>query len=711
VTVHTESWNYDDTSFRVPTAADGERTATHVHIAGETNAFNGARIRGGCLRYGADAPSAGDVVDTNNSVSQWNPRQRWANIWDAGCGSAEMYARVKLDSFHASLSELYLVARASLTDGVIGGYGLQFRPGVTPELRLFRMDTLAVIGTSYSGVVAGDTLEIRCNGTSVKGFVNGVERVSATDSTFTTGDQVAIRVRTSTVNTWVMFDDLKWGHLSAGAPVESPVEPAVPAVTHGWLGGVTATGAQVKVGVRNVTDCRIVVKQGASTVVTTGYVTPNAAGVCVFNITGLSARTAYTWQVQYRSPGGDDTWAQFGQIRTTPTPGAPASFRFGFASCAGSRALDASGHTLSAANTRNPWTYDRMLERGVNVFAHMGDLFYRDLTTTNIGPWRRAMRDSVIPSRSSRFFRTVPIIYTADDHDYSYDFNTHVARAQWRQVVDEFVPAGGLLAAPADGQEPFGQMFVWGRVRVIMLDARSERYQSPTRTILGSVQLQALKDALLAATEPLIVVGVGTPWNGNSDDAWGGSTNGAAAERAELGKFIFDNDLTDRVVLIHGDAHMLAYDDGTNTKFGAGVTVGPRLCAAAPIESSSSFKGGPYTGGTFPTQTETANNEYPTVMQYGVLEVVDSGDELDVTFRGLRVDYDGETETELLTANWTIETAGDPITPDPFDPPYSFDEIPDPDEPPPEPGYFVGTHYSNSVDDDGRSVWRLVGVN
>jgi hypothetical protein len=52
-----------------------------------------------------------------------------------------------------------------------------------------------LLDTGTTGVVSGDTLKISCNGSTIKGYVNGVEEVSVTDSSLTTGTKVGIRIR------------------------------------------------------------------------------------------------------------------------------------------------------------------------------------------------------------------------------------------------------------------------------------------------------------------------------------------------------------------------------------------------------------------------------------------------------------------------------------------------------------------------------------
>lgn len=67
------------------------------------------------------------------------------------------------------------------------------------------------IGGSFTGVgsfagaaVNGDVARVQCVGSTIKGFVNGVERVSVTDTTITTGAYVGIR---SSASSTARFDN------------------------------------------------------------------------------------------------------------------------------------------------------------------------------------------------------------------------------------------------------------------------------------------------------------------------------------------------------------------------------------------------------------------------------------------------------------------------------------------------------------------------
>ncbi len=180
------------------------------------------------------------------------------------------------------------------------------------------------------------------------------------------------------------------------------------------------------------------------------------------------------------------------------------------------------------------------------------------------------------------------------------------------------------LAPQADG--PIAQTFDVGRVRFVMTDARSERLP-PERTLLGSRQkdwlLQQLERAA-ADQVPLLVWVNPVPWITPDGDAdgWGRF----AAERQEIGDRITALGLGSRLLMLSGDAHMLAFDDGRNNPHGGFV-----VAQAAPLDRFVRSKGGPY------------SHEPPRQRngQFATLQVEDTGSTLTATLQGYRYLGDG----------------------------------------------------------------------
>jgi hypothetical protein len=83
--------------------------------------------------------------------------------------------------------------------------------------------------------------------------------------------------------------------------------------------------------------------------------------------------------------------------------------------------------------------------------------------------------------------------------------------------------------------------------------------------------------------------------------------------------------MTERVIMLSGDAHMAAIDDGTNSRY-ATVEAPARgfvVAQAGPFDQRPKKKGGPYSSG------ESLANS-----QFGVLDVADDGTTLKATVTG-----------------------------------------------------------------------------
>jgi hypothetical protein len=126
-----------------------------------------------------------------------------------------------------------------------------------------------------------------------------------------------------------------------------------------------------------------------------------------------------------------------------------------------------------------------------------------------------------------------------------------------------------------------------------------------------------LKDQLKAAAgAPLVVWVNSVPWIARATsgaDNWGAY----AAEREEIANHIASLGLTRRLLILSGDAHMVAIDDGSHSNYATGASrgePGPVVVHAAPLDQVPSKKGGPYSHGTSRRRN-----------QFGLLSVADDG--------------------------------------------------------------------------------------
>jgi phosphodiesterase/alkaline phosphatase D-like protein len=438
------------------------------------------------------------------------------------------------------------------------------------------------------------------------------------------------------------------GTTMAIRPASTGGGTVTPTLGHRIVGIPTTTTVEIGVRVTNASSVRL--KVGTDAGVTSGVVfgaaaTPDADGYATLTATGLSAGTRYYYRVAMTPAGGGtevlDPSATVGTFATAPS--GPASFAFNFGSC--TNAADSVALAAIAA-------------RGDDLFLHLGDLYYDDGTGTSAANILAHQQAKVEATNHQAVMAFTPTAYTPSDHDgmnnNSAAGDDPTAWANFNTVYRKVWPASGIPATSG-----VYRTFVWGRVRFIQLDDRS--FHSPiaatdnaSKTALGSVQKQWLKDTITAATEPVIVLMSSAPWIGSAtagDDGWSGATT----ERTELANFFAASGKP--IVLLHGDQHALAADDGTNAP--GGVTV----FAAAPFDNFSSHKGGPFSAGTYPTTDNTQ------VRQYGRVVVTDTGSSISLAFTGYSSDNTARISltktvsptgsgTVALTGSGTLSTAG-----------------------------------------------------
>lgn len=300
----------------------------------------------------------------------------------------------------------------------------------------------------------------------------------------------------------------------------------------------------------------------------------------------------------------------------------PFSFTAAFASCAGGTRLVPMSHV---SNSR---VFDAIAALDPHVFIHMGDLHYYNLIGAArpleplMGRFRRSLDRVLSQEHQALFYRRTPIVYMWDDHDFGPDEADHnsptrdAARAYYATDVPHYpLPLG----ANADG--PITQRFDIGRVRFLVTDARSER-RPAERTLLGQQQFAWLLEELGRAAAdrvPLVVWVNPVPWI--TADGDGNGWGMYAEERAALGRRIASLDLGPRLVMLSGDAHMLAFDDGRNNVNGGFV-----VAQSGPLDRFVRPKGGPY------------SHEPPDQKngQFATLQVEDTGTVLTATLQGHR---------------------------------------------------------------------------
>jgi phosphodiesterase/alkaline phosphatase D-like protein len=447
------------------------------------------------------------------------------------------------------------------------------------------------------------------------------------------------------------------GGFTISAPVNITVSPPPGIVAGPWSGNMTHNSASISVVMdASGVSTRAVLSTSAdlsNPFYSTTAVTSSSAGNSVrLEVTGLQPLTTYHYAIE-----GNGSLLTSGDLKgkftTLPEPG-PASFRFAFGSCG------------SYSNT-SQFVYESIVNDNPLFFMHMGDMNYQDINSTNPANYRTVYNAQITTGQLRRVCRAMGMTYIWDDHDYAgNDSNkNNIGRAASRQVYRERFPHYPLPAGGPDAA--IYQTFTVGRVRYILTDLRSERdpvgnTDNASKSHMGTVQKQWFKDQLIAARDaevPLIVWNSSVPFisTSTSGDDWGRFQT----ERTELLNFI-KNERIQNIIVVSGDMHALALDDGQGTNaYVSGVRI-PVFHGAALAQSGSS-KGGPYRVGS---NTITVSQG---LGRYGIIDVTDNGGgSVTVTFRGRIASGSGSTWTS--TADWTFATGqsqfvynGEPVRP------------------------------------------------
>jgi len=391
----------------------------------------------------------------------------------------------------------------------------------------------------------------------------------------------------------VAFDFYEAG-FGAAHPQSDTAPPWSSPVVWAWSGGVTTDRSIVVADVRHAQPVRLLVADNPG-LEDPLVVEPVVTGtIHRFDVSGLTPGRDYTYGFEI---DGSVVGGSLGRFSTWPE--GPFSFTVAVGGCSRLHS--------------NGVVYDVIREVEPELFLALGDLYYADIQANSLSSFRFAYETTLTQPAQAAMYRDVPIAYVWDDHDFGPNdadgsaVAAPAALASYRQLVPHYD------FALQGGSAPIAQAFTIGRVRFILTDGRTAR-DSNADTMLGEAQLAWLEGELLKASEShaVVVLATNVPWIAPADpnaDDWGGF----ARERAELAQFIADQGI-DNLVMLAGDAHMVAIDDGTNTNFS--TEPGPTfpLMHAAALDRPGSEKGGPYSEGAFPGGG-----------QFGLVEVVDDG--------------------------------------------------------------------------------------
>ncbi len=407
----------------------------------------------------------------------------------------------------------------------------------------------------------------------------------------------AVLTTLTVVGTWSGASALYDHHFGPTHPESVADAIAMDDVEWVWSGGLAPDRITVTARVEDDADeVRLDVTDATGVVTSSDTVVPED-GIVRLTTTGLRPGEDHDYVLVV--DGEVDTGRGSGSF-TTPVDG-PMSFRVAAASCARSGSNGAVFDTIAATDPL--------------LYLLLGDAHYQNIDENSPGRFHAAYDRLLTAPGQAALYSSTPVAYVWDDHDFgpndadASSASGPAARAVYREVV----PYGELVDESDDGS--IEQAFTIGRVRFVLTDNRSHRTDD---TMLGADQEAWLVEEIISASasHAVVVWANGTPWIGEARsgaDTWAGF----ADERSRIAAALTDAGVDD-LVIISGDAHMVALDDGTNSEGGF-----PVLQAAA-LDRPGSVKGGPYTGGTFPGGG-----------QFGTFEIEDDGGaEVTVTLSG-----------------------------------------------------------------------------
>ena len=396
-------------------------------------------------------------------------------------------------------------------------------------------------------------------------------------------------------------------------PESIAVDLPVDRVEWMWTGGLQSDSITIVAKIadnRADTTAGVVLTSGTDTTRRVGPTVPSDEGVVRIGASGLRPDTHY--RLQLVVDGEPDSTRGIGSFRT---PGVGAqSFRVALSSCA---RVGSNGRVFDAIAASDPLLY-----------LEMGDIHYANIGVNSPGAFRRAYERLLTEPGQAALYRQVPIAYVWDDHDYGPNDgdSTSPSRPAARQVYREIVPDSGV--EPRDA--PINQAFTVGRVRFVMTDNRSERTDD---SMLGERQLAWLVGELTESsrTHALVVWVNPVPWIAEAREG-GDNWSGFAEERTEIADAIAAAGV-DNLMMVSGDAHMIALDDGSNSDYSTSGGASFPVFHAAALDRPGSVKGGPYSDGAF-----------GGAGQFGLLDIDDEGDTISVTTTGF--DWEGRVIVE-----------------------------------------------------------------
>jgi len=270
------------------------------------------------------------------------------------------------------------------------------------------------------------------------------------------------------------------------------------------------------------------------------------------------------------------------------------------------------------------------IENDILFFLNTGDLHYDDIGTADIGMFRNSYQKAFLRNDMSAMGKKVPFIYVWDDHDYGPNNSDKTApgRLQSGKAYRECIPHYPLPAPEENGA--IYQAFTVNNVRFMMTDLRSKRDvnhkpDTEDKSMMGKVQrkwfLHELKQS--ASRYPLVIWVNSVPFTAEKKEG-GDNWNGFTTERKTIANFI-QNHQIENLMIISGDAHSVAYNQGLNNCYADEKGEGIFEILAAPLDNNViSRKGGPWTEVYLPEKGQNV---------YGMVEIEHNANKITVHFK------------------------------------------------------------------------------
>jgi alkaline phosphatase D len=285
---------------------------------------------------------------------------------------------------------------------------------------------------------------------------------------------------------------------------------------------------------------------------------PGNDHTAVITLAGLDADTLYSyrpvWDGAEQNTKQNETIGravdphQYSVTTMVPAQSSVSDLVFVFGSCA----LKHLGGTLEG--------FKKMGEKSPRFGLLIGDQIYADYPTY-LGAAKEdyevKYREVLADPHFATFTSTTPVFQMFDDHEIINDWDQQSADPYPAAIGAWYEYAGSHNPNPIRAKAHY-YTFDYGNVPFFVLDTRSYRsknsmHESPRKTMLGALQLQDLKNWLLAknsTTFKFIVSSV--PFTMNSN--WGDSWSSFETEREAILRFIADNKING-VLILSGDTH------------------------------------------------------------------------------------------------------------------------------------------------------------